>query len=235
MASICNIDKLGLTDDDLIFHPFEFNDNDHRSPLCEIDPDLYFYNSTNFNDAIQYNYFDETTFKEADQFKNGRIDGALSMCHLNIRSIRKNLGYFEVYLKALDYNFSLIGISETWLQDNTCDLFHIDGYNFFEIHRTTKTGGGVGLFINEKIKLCKRPHLCHLDDYMECVTIEVENKSFNMDKNMIVSVIYKPPNTETGVFVETINAFIEKIKPENKYCYLMGDYNINILNFATRT
>ena len=235
MASICNIDKLGLTDDDLIFHPFEFNDNDHRSPLCEIDPDLYFYNSTNFNDTIQCNYFDETTFKEVDQFKHGRIDGALSMCHLNIRSIRKNLGYFEVYLKALDYDFSLIGISETWLQDNTCDLFHLDGYDFFETHRTTKTGGGVGLFINEKIKFCKRPDLCHLDDYMECVTIEVENKSFNMDKDMIVSVIYRPPNTETGVFVETINAFIEKIKPENKYCYLMGDYNINILNFATHS
>ena len=91
---ICNIDKLGLTDDDLIFHPFESNDNDHKSPLCEIDPDLYFYSSTNFNDTIQCNYFDETTFNEADQIKNGRIDGALSMCHLNIRSIRKNLGFF---------------------------------------------------------------------------------------------------------------------------------------------
>ena len=31
----------------------------------------------------------------------------------------------------MDYNFSLIGISETWLQDNTCDLFNLDGYNFF--------------------------------------------------------------------------------------------------------
>ena len=68
---------------------------------------------------------------------------------------------------------------------------------------------------------------------MECVTIEVENKSFNMDKNMIV--IYRPPNTETDVFIETINTFIEKMKPENEYCYLMGDYNINILNVATQS
>ena len=135
MASICNVDKLGLTDDDLIFHPFESNDNDHRSPLCEIDPDLYFYNSINLNDIIH-----ETTFNEADQIKSGRTDGALSMCHLNIRSIRKSLGYFEVYLKALDLNFSLIGLSETWLQDNTCDLYDLDDYNFFETHRTTKTG-----------------------------------------------------------------------------------------------
>ena len=69
---------------------------------------------------------------------------------------------------------------------------------------------------------------------MERVTIEVENESFNMDKNMIVSVIYRLPNTETEVFIDTINSFIEKIKPENKY-YLMEDYNMNILNFATHS
>ena len=56
------------------------------------DPDLYFYNSTNFNDTAQCNYFDERTFNEADQIKNGRTESAFSMCHLNIRSIRKNLG-----------------------------------------------------------------------------------------------------------------------------------------------
>ena len=84
-----------LTDGDLIFHLFEFNDNDHRSPLCEIDPDLYFYNSTSFTDATQCNYFDEMTFNETDQIKNGRTDGALSMCHLNIRSIRENLSIFK--------------------------------------------------------------------------------------------------------------------------------------------
>ena len=45
------------------------------------------------------------------------------------------------------------------------------------------------MFMNETIKFCKLPDLCHFDDYMEYVTIEVENKNFNMDKNMIVSVI----------------------------------------------
>ena len=51
----------------------------------------------------------------------------------------------------------------------------------------------------------------------------------------IVFVIYRPPNTDTDVFINTLNTFIEKIKPENKYCYLLGDYNINILNYATHS
>ena len=33
-----------LNDSDLIFHPFEINDTDHASPLCEIDPGVHFYN-----------------------------------------------------------------------------------------------------------------------------------------------------------------------------------------------
>ena len=41
--------------------------------------------------------------------------------------------------------------------------------------------GGVGLFFNENIQFCKRTDLYHLDDYMEYVITEIENKSFNMD------------------------------------------------------
>ena len=151
LASINNIDTLGLMDDDLIFHPFEINDYDHRSPLCEIDPDLYFYNSVDFRDAIQCNHYDEKTFCEADfQRGNNQTGGVFSICHLNIRSMKHNLKNFDVYMKTLDYNFSLIGLSETWLQNQTCDLYDLERYLFLETHRTTKSGGGDGLFINEK-------------------------------------------------------------------------------------
>ena len=45
---------------------------------------------------------------------------------------------------------------------------------------------------------------------MECVTIEIEKHNFEVDKNIIVSVIYRPPNTDTDVFINTLNTFIEK-------------------------
>ena len=79
-----------------------------------------------------------------------------------------------------------------------------------------------------EISFYKRTDLYKLDDCMECVTIEIEKHNFEVDKNILVSVIYRPPNTDTDVFINTLNTFIEKIKPENRYCYLLGDYDINI-------
>ena len=50
IAAVNSIDKTAtLNDSDIIFHPFEINDTDHISPLCEIDPDLHFYNSIDFH------------------------------------------------------------------------------------------------------------------------------------------------------------------------------------------
>ena len=90
LARINNIDTLGLIDDDLICHLFEINDYDHRSPLCEIDPDLYFYNSVDLTDAIQCNHYDEKTFCEADFHRgNNQTGGVFFICHLNIRSMKK--------------------------------------------------------------------------------------------------------------------------------------------------
>ena len=70
---------------------------------------------------------------------------------------------------------------------------------------------------------------------MECVTKEIEKHNFEVDKTIIVSVIYRPPNTDTDVFINTLNTFIGKNKPENKYCFLLGDYNTNISNYATHS
>ena len=111
----------------------------------------------------------------------------------------------------------------------------LEGYAFVETHITKKSVGGVSLFINEKYLFYKRTDLSQLDDSMECVTIEIETHNFEVDKNIIVSVIYRTPNTDTDVFINTLNTLIEKIKPENKYCYLLGDFNINILNYTTHS
>ena len=64
---------------------------------------------------------------------------------MNIRSIRKNLGSFEITLENLQHEFSLIGITETWLKDDDCDLYAIQGYNVVEKHRQNRSGGGGGL------------------------------------------------------------------------------------------
>ena len=47
---------------------------------------------------------------------------------------------------------------------------------------------------------------------------------------MIVGVIYRPPNTDVEKFNEQFNLIMHTIKQERKIAYIMGDYNINVLN-----
>ena len=45
--------------------------------------------------------------------------------------------------------FSVIGVSETWLTHCTAELANITGYNFVSNHRKSKTGGGVGIYLQQ--------------------------------------------------------------------------------------
>ena len=118
---------------DVLFQPFELNDNDYYSPLFDVDPDVNFYNKVDFH-GFKYNYYMEDLFSDAlrDKISNSHYEHLFSMCHINIRSIPANLGSLEVYLQCLNFDFSIIGISETWLSDNNCDLFYLNGYNLME-------------------------------------------------------------------------------------------------------
>ena len=65
-----------------------------------------------------------------------------SIIHLNARSLLKNLDQLNLVLGSLK-----IGISETWLTDCTAELVNITGHNFVSNHRKSKTGGGVGIYL----------------------------------------------------------------------------------------
>ena len=63
--------------------------------------------------------------------------------------------------------------------------------------------------------------------------MEVQN---NKNKPIIVGVVYRPnsaPRADMDMFMSKIIEIQDKISNENKIAYLMGDYNINLLNFVT--
>ena len=48
--------------------------------------------------------------------------------------------------------FSVIGVSETWLTNCTAEHVNIMGYNFVSNHRKSKTGGGVGIYLQNGLE-----------------------------------------------------------------------------------
>ena len=92
----------------------------------------------------------------------------------NIRSIRVNLQNFESYLQLLNIEFSVIGITETWLDDISCLLYTMPNYNFIENHRNNKSGGGVAIFLRDGIPFKQRTDLSVFNEYCESCFIEIE-------------------------------------------------------------
>ena len=64
----------------------------------------------------------------------------LSLCHINIRSLKANLSQLESYMQGLLIEFAILGITETWLNESNYDVYHIENYDFVENHSTTKLG-----------------------------------------------------------------------------------------------
>ena len=88
---------------------------------------------------------------------------SFSIVHLNTRSLLGNFDKLNLLLGNLKVPFSVIGVSETWLNDATSELVNITGYNFVSNHRKSKTGGGVGIYFKNDLEYKLREE-CNFSD-----------------------------------------------------------------------
>ena len=108
-----------------IFTPFEINDS-FDTPFVDIDPDYQYYTNFHHSGNINCDYYFEDKFR----CKLQKIqESQLSLFHLNIKSISKHYDELELYLNSLDFKFSFIGLSETWLDDNKEEFYDLKGYS----------------------------------------------------------------------------------------------------------
>ena len=219
-----------LDNDNLLFSPFELNEDGGCSPTSDLDPDVQFYrNHANSDLLLSCKYYHEESFnnlvKEFD--KKSRI---LSSIHTNIRSATKNHDNFTSYLECLDHKFPFIGYSESWLSEDNKDTIGISGYKAEHSCRKDKCGGGVSLFVKEDIECSRMNDLCLNNSNIESVFCEFDKDQFGLEKNVIVGVIYRPPNTDISIFNEMVTDLLTKLKAQRKYVHIMGDVNINLIN-----
>ena len=208
---------------DLNCNPLLANANQHLTLSNDADPDFHFYCDLNFScDYLNEEQFNTIASKEVNYFDQ------FSLFHLNIRSLERNLDKLTNLLSNLSMRFSVIGITETWLQ-HTSHLVDIHGYSFFHRFRPNRVGGGVGLYLTENCDSKIRDDLCFVNqEIAESLFIEI-NRAHG--KNIIVGVIYRPPNQDLNSFLSGYNELINKVSKENKICYIMRDFNLNILNY----
>ena len=56
-----------------------------------------------------------------------------------------------------------------------------------------------------------------------------------LSKNIIIGVIYRPSDSNVNDFVQNFNSLLAKIGKENKLSYLLGDFNLNPMNYHSHS
>ena len=186
-----------------------------------LDPDISYYNQITHH-VDRCDYYDEETFKQLIQTAS-KIN--FSLLHCNIRSILNKYDDLVAYLESLEHKFSVIGLTETWLNNENINDFPLTQYNFAGKVRDHKQGGGVGLYVKQS----RQYRECHdlsvnNDDIIESQFIELTKP-----KNLIVGVIYRPPNDKLELFKNSLSELLQKIDSQKKKCFLVGDFNIDLL------
>ena len=147
-------------------------------------------------------------------------------------SLPYNYEQLHTLLADIDISFDIIGITVTRLRTGQKALNNIDIEKYVIEHTTTDASfGGAFLYIKEGITYKVRNELkMTRNKELESVFIEIQNN--HKRKNVIVGCIYRRPCMDPTEFNDLyLQNLLDTLAFEDKDIFLMGDFNINILQY----
>lgn len=189
----------------------------------DIDPDF------NFLSASECDYFDCDKLKMYNRTNSN--DSHMSLFHVNVRSVSKNIQNLLNYLHETDSQFTILALTETWLTESNSSLYGIPGYRHNSLTRCNRLGGGVSLYLRESLVSRERTDFSTCNDHYESLFIEIIQPN---SSNTIVGAIYRPPAADINKFLDYMEGTLQRIQSEHKEVYIMGDFNLDFLSRESR-
>ena len=152
----------------------------------------------------------------------------LKIAHLNARSLKNRHHYLLIKETILSNEFDIFAVSETWLNSKTTNLeIEIPGYNIHRVDRENKAGGGVYIYVRQTYKtICLRDISSISASGFHQLWLKVQVRHL---KSIIISTVYRPPNTPTSCFDSDFAANFVYASSLNAPIYILGDVNCNLL------
>ena len=152
---------------------------------------------------------------------------SLFLFHINACSLSKNFDYLQHLLSCTNKNFDVIAITETRITKNVFIISNLSINNYStEFTPTESSAGGTLLYIANHLSYIPRQDL-RMNE-LESAFIEIMNPR----KSNLVGTIYKHPSMDLTDFNSNyLSNLLEKVSKEQKSIFLLGDFNINLLNY----
>ena len=144
------------------------------------------------------------------------INGAgLNISHLNIQSLPKHLDELKIFLQ--DNPFDVLCLSETWLNETWTDTeLCIDDYNIIRMDRA-----GAAIYYNSKFMARQRHNI--FSSGFDSVWLEL---SFPKKSKILISSVYRPPNSDFDKFKMDFEEIMGKLSPETKETIIIGRFQL---------
>ena len=175
--------------------------------------------------AVNSNYYDLHDFIKL----TNSVKKCLPLFHVNIISLSKHIDELKNVLHASKIIFDFIGVSETKQLINKDFISDVDieGYHVYS-QPSKSSSGGVAIYVNNKLDHFRKDDLSVIEDDFESLWIEIKN---NKGKNIMCGCIYRHPNRDPDNFFEYIENTLSKIDNNKYQIFIMGDYNIDLLQY----
>ena len=166
---------------------------------------------------VNEDYYDVASLDETIAENN-----SLSCIHVNIRSCRKNLDELLLFLDQLNINFTIIVLSETWM-DNVDAFLDIPGSEAYHSVREGKKGGGVSILVSKNLKSnLVLTRNCNV--YESCLVAVERGRS-----KLHVLGVYRPPGHTVSDFNSLFFDELADVIGRPKNLIMCDDFNIDTL------
>ena len=170
-----------------------------------------------YTDIASFNYK-----KDPDKF---------SIFHTNIGSIVKHIDELRDTLSMMNFEFDIIGITETKIKEGVKPKVSIDIEGYKCYHKDTEADkGGTLIYISEKFN-CKRrldlEKILYKSEVLESSVLEIMNSN---KKNILITCIYRHPSMDLKEFNrDFLVPFMEITEKEKKKHFILGDFNVDLM------
>ena len=166
------------------------------------------------------------TLNKPNMLELSEKNNLLSSFFLNVDGNSTNFNHLLAILKGINHSFSAIGVAETNTGPNSCSPYCIPNYTpFYQNTREGKQSGtGVALYIHNTFNATIIPEVSQCSTNIESLVIKVTNT----EHPVYFGVVYRPNDGDKSLFYDELQQILDFLP--DKGTFLMGDFNINLLN-----
>ena len=151
--------------------------------------------------------------------------------HVNIHSLPSKFAELRNTPSKLKDNGIIVHfvlLCETFLTQINADKYSMPGYNFVHASRTSLSRGGVAIYILKGLNFKERPDLCiNIEGQFESLTVEIEDRQGK--GSLIISEIYRVPNTNEKLSMERYDEIITALCSTHKDIMIGTDQNFDYM------